>query len=200
MGAAETWLIDAGYVQVGKSLGLPTHVYMGMSDSKLLDAQCGLESMGGALMAALCGANMVSGAGMLDFESCQSFEKLVIDAEIIGLAKRTIAGVAVREQPIALDIMRQMGHRADYLAHPHTRKWYRQELYMPSAVIDRGSLDAWEAKGSKSTVERAQDRVDALLPTYRASPLPDEVRSELRKITERAARQFGMEHLPPLPQ
>jgi len=132
MGAAETWLIDAGYVQVGKSLGLPTHVYMGMSDAKLLDAQCGLESMGGALMAALCGANMVSGAGMLDFESCQSFEKLVIDAEIIGLVKRTIGGIAVREQPIALDIMRQMGHRADYLAHPHTRKWFRQELYIPS--------------------------------------------------------------------
>ncbi|MBP1703039.1 MAG: mttB [Chloroflexi bacterium] len=200
MGAAETWLIDAGYVQVGKSLGLPTHVYMGMSDAKVLDAQCGLESMGGALMAALCGANMVSGAGMLDFESCQSFEKLVIDAEIIGLVKRTIEGVAVREQPIALEIMRQMGHRADYLAHPHTRKWFRKELYIPSDVIDRGSLDAWEMKGSKSTVERAHDRVNALLLKYPPSPLSSELRDEIRQIATRAARQFGMEELPTLPE
>ncbi|MGB2911835.1 MAG: trimethylamine methyltransferase family protein, partial [Anaerolineales bacterium] len=100
MGAAGTWLIDAGYVQVGKSLNLPTHVYMGMSDAKIVDAQCGLESMGGTLMAALIGADMVSGAGMLDFESCQSFEKLVIDAEIIGLAKRIISGIEIREEPI----------------------------------------------------------------------------------------------------
>lgn len=200
MGAAETWLIDAGYVQVGKSLGLPTHVYMGMSDAKLLDAQCGLESMGGALMAALCGANMVSGAGMLDFESCQSLEKMVIDAEIIGLAKRTIGGVAVREQPIAVDIMRQMGHRGEYLANPHTRKWYRQELSMPSAVIDRGSLDAWEAKGSKSTVERAGERVDVLLKNPQPSPLPAETRNALREIATRAAQQFGMNQLPSLPE
>jgi len=172
---------------------------MGMSDAKMVDAQCGLESMGGAMVAALCGANMVSGAGMLDYESCQSYEKLVIDAEIIGLAKRTLAGVTVREQPIALDIMRQMGHRGEYLAHPHTRKWYRQELTMPSPVIDRGSLDAWEMNGSKSTVERAKERVDALLANSQPSPLPEETRREIRAIASRAARQFGMQDLPPLP-
>jgi trimethylamine--corrinoid protein Co-methyltransferase len=59
MGAPETWLIDAAYVQVGKRLNLPTHVYMGMSDAKIIDAQCGFESMGGAMMAALAGANMI---------------------------------------------------------------------------------------------------------------------------------------------
>ena len=153
MGAAETWLIDAGYVQVGKSLNLPTHVYMGMSDAKLVDAQCGLESMGGALSAALMGANMVSGAGMLDFETCLSFEKLVIDAEIIGLSKRMVTGIEPREDPIALTVMRQMGHRSDYLSLPHTRKWFRKELYIPSEVIDRGSYDAWQQKGAKSVVQ-----------------------------------------------
>lgn len=143
---------------------------------------------------------MVSGAGMLDFESCQSFEKLVIDAEIIGLVKRTIGGVSVREQPVALDIMRQMGHHADYLAHPHTRKWFRKELYIPSEVIDRGSLDAWEMKGSKSTVERAHERVESLLLKYPTSPLSSNLRDELRQIATRAARQFGMEELPALPE
>ncbi len=199
MGAAETWLIDAGYVQVGKQLNLPTHVYMGMSDSKLVDAQCGLESMGGALTAVLIGANMISGAGMLDFETCQSLEKLVIDAEIIGLCKRVIAGIEAREDPIALTVMRQMGHRGDYLSHPHTRKWYRKELYMPSEVIDRGSLDAWQQKGSKSSFERAGERAAALLDSYQPTSMADDLRAELKNITLRAAKSFGMQELPRLP-
>lgn len=196
MGAAETWLIDAGYVQIGKALNLPTHVYMGMSDAKILDAQCGLESMGGAVTAALIGANMISGAGMLDFETCLSFEKLVIDAEIIGLSKRLAAGIDIREDPIALTVMRQMGHRADYLSLPHTRKWFRKELYIPSEVIDRGSYDAWQQKGSKSIVERASERVGDLLKTYQGNDLDQATRLELEKITLNVSRKYGMEKLP----
>ena len=200
MGAAETWLIDAAYVETGKRLGLPTHAYMGMSDSKLVDAQCGLESMGGALMAALAGVNMVSGAGMMDFETCQSFEKLVIDAEIIGLSRRVVAGIQAREDPIALTIMRQMGHRGDYLTQAHTHKWFRKELSFPSEVIDRGSLDAWQKEGAKSTFERASDRVEKIVKTYEGSPLSSSLREELRAITLSAAKKFGMEELPPLPE
>lgn len=196
MGAAETWLIDAGYVQVGKALDLPTHVYMGMSDAKMVDSQCGLESMGGAMTAALIGANMISGAGMLDFETCLSYEKLVIDAEIIGLSKRMATGIEIREHPIALDVMRLMGHRSDYLALPHTRKWFRKELYLPSEVIDRGSYDAWQQKGSKSVTDRAAERVEKLLAGYQPNSLSPELRSELKSITLSAARRFGMDRLP----
>jgi len=198
MGAIGTWMIDCAYTQVGKVLDLPTHAYLGMSDAKVVDAQCGLESAGGTLMAALAGVNMVSGAGMMDFESCQSFEKLVVDAEIIGMAKRLIQGIEARDDPIALDLMRGLGHRADYLAQPHTLRWFSKELYIPSEVIDRGSLDAWKRKGARTTFERARDRVQQLLATYQPRPIPDELRSELRGIATRAARRFGLDQLPPL--
>ena len=200
MGAVGTWMIDCAYTQVGKALGMPTHAYLGMSDAKIVDAQCGLESSGGAIMAALAGVNMVSGAGMLDFESCQSYEKLVIDAEIIGMAKRLVAGIEARDEPIALTLMRKLGHRADYLSQVHTLKWFDKELYIPSAVIDRGSLDGWKKKGAKTTRERATDRVKKLLATYEPSPIADELRAELRDITTKAAQKFGMDELPPLPQ
>ena len=201
MGAVGTWMIDCAYTQVGKALSMPTHAYLGMSDAKIVDAQSGLESTGGALMAALAGVNMVSGAGMMDFESCQSYEKLVIDAEIIGMAKRLIAGVEVRDEPtIALDLMRKLGHRADYLAQPHTLKWFSKEQYIPSEVIDRGTLDGWKRKGAKTTWERARDRVGKLLTSYEPSPISDDLRDELRNITTAAARKFGMDALPPLPE
>jgi trimethylamine--corrinoid protein Co-methyltransferase len=198
MGAIGTWMINCAYIQVGKELGMPTHSYLGMSDAKIVDAQCGLESCS-AFMAALAGANMVSGAGMMDFESCQSYEKLVIDAEIIGMAKRLIAGIDGRQTPIALDIIQELGHKADYLRHPHTMRWYREELYIPSEVIDRDTLEVWEKKGSKSTWERAQDRVNSLLTQYQPSPISDEVKKELRDITTKAANKVGMKKLPDLP-
>jgi trimethylamine--corrinoid protein Co-methyltransferase len=199
MGAVGTWMIDCAYAQVGKAMDMPTHAYLGMTDAKIVDAQSGLESSGGTLLAALAGVNMVSGAGMMDFESCQSFEKLVIDAEIIGMAKRLIGGVEKRDDPIALTLMRKMGHRADYLSDPHTVRWFKEELYIPSAVIDRGAYDNWLDAGSKTAFERASERVEALLKTYQPSPLSDDLRGELRSIATKAAKQFGMDRLPPLP-
>ena len=189
--------MNCAYVQVGKELGMPTHSYLVMSDAKIVDAQCGLESSS-AFLAALAGANMVSGPGMMDYESCLSFEKLVIDAEIIGMAKRLIAGIDGRQTPIALDIIQELGHKADYLGHPHTLKWFREELYIPSEVIDRDTLEAWESKGSKSTWERAHDRVDSLLNDYQQPPMSEEVRKELHEITAGAAKAAGMAKLPAL--
>lgn len=198
MGAVGTWMIDCAYAQVGKSLGFPTHAYLGMTDAKVVDAQAGLEAAGGTLIAALAGINMVSGAGMMDFESCQSYEKLVIDAEIIGMAKRLIAGIDPREDPIALSLIRKLGHRADYLAEPHTLQWFQEEQYIPSSVIDRGSIVEWKEDGAKSTRQRAADRVDELLEGYNMEPLEEGLAGELRKITAAAAAEFGMEELPPL--
>ena len=197
MGAIGTWMINCAYVQIGKEFNLPTHSYLGMSDAKIVDAQCGLESSS-AFFAALAGANMVSGVGMMDFESCLSYEKLVVDAEIIGMAKRLIAGIDGRQTPIALEIMQELGHKGNFLSHPHTKKWFRKELYIPSEVIDRDTLEAWEKKGAKSTWDRAKDRVESLLAQYQPSPISDEVKKELLDITTKAANKAGMEKLPDL--
>lgn len=200
MGDANTWLIDCAYIEVGKSLRLPTHTYMGSSDAKILDVQSGFESAGGTILAALCGANMVSGAGMIDYLRCQSFEKLVLDAEVIAMAKRLVRGIEFHDQPVAVDLIRSMGHKAGYLASPHTQRWFRKELHIPSAVVDRSSFDGWQKKGSKSAVERASERIDNLLKNYKPSPLSVEVRQELKLITLRAARSNGMDELPSLPE
>lgn len=199
MGAVGTWMIDCAYTQVGKALGMPTHSYLGMTDAKVVDTQCGLESAGGAILAALAGVNMVSGAGMMAFENCQSLEKLVIDAEIIGMAKRLIQGIEVRDQPIAVDIMREVGHDAQFMGLDHTFKWFKEEDYIPSTVIDRQEPEAWEASGALTSLDRARSRVEELVAAYQPTPVPEDLRSELRAITTRAANNYGMDELPPLP-
>lgn len=198
MGAVETWMIDVAYVEVGKSLSMPTAAYLGLSDAKVVDVQCGLEAAGGVLMAALSGVDMVSSPGMLDFESCQSFEKLVIDCEIIDMGRRLAAGIEARESPIALTLMREMGHRGDYLSQLHTQQWFRKELHIPSSVIDRSSADEWLKSGAQTAFERARYRAQQLMDRYDRAPLPEDLHAELQKIVLAAARPYGLEELPPL--
>jgi trimethylamine---corrinoid protein Co-methyltransferase len=111
-----------------------------------------------------------------------------------------LAGVQARDEPLALELVRRSGHRADYLSRPHTLKWFQQEFYIPSEVIDRGPVDAWERAGARSSADRAADRVEKLLVTYQPSPLLAELKMELKEITISAARRAGMDHLPPLPE
>jgi len=196
MGAIETMMIDCAYAEVGKTLGLPTHAYLGMSDSKVVDTQSGLESGMGAILGALTGINMISGPGMLDFESCFSLEKLVIDAEIAGMVKRLVAGIAERETSLGLDIIRQVGHAGSFLSTRHTRRWFREELFIPSPVIDRDFRRNWEAKGSLDAAARAHQRVEEVIAAYEPKALPDEVICELEAITLRAAQAAGMDQLP----
>jgi trimethylamine--corrinoid protein Co-methyltransferase len=195
MGAVGTWMINCAYVQVGKKLGMPTHSYLGMTDAKIVDAQCGLESSS-VFFPALAGANMISGPGMMDFESCLSYEKMVIDAEILGMAKHMIKGIDGRQIPIALDVIQELGHGGNFLSHKHTKKWFREEFYIPSDVIDRDTMESWEKKGAKSSWDRAQDRVDELLTKYQPSPIAEDIKKELRDITTQVANQAGMDKLP----
>jgi len=196
MGAIETAMIDVAYAQVGKSLGLPTHTYLGASDAKVVDAQAGLESGITATIGALGGINMISGAGMLDFLACHSAEKLVIDAEGIGMAKRLLDGIAVRTETLATAMFEGIDFRGDFLKQKITRQLFPKEQYLPSKVIDRSSIRAWQEGGSLDTFARARARVDELLAAYERPPIEAGQERELRRMVEQLARRAGMERLP----
>jgi len=198
MGAIETAMLDICNAQVGKSLGLPTHGYLGASDAKIVDAQAGLESGMSALLAAQAGINMISGAGMLDFLACQSAEKLVVDAEAIAMVKRLLGGVQSRTEPLALDFYDGIDFRADFLKQKITRKLFAKEQYLTSPVIDRSSLKGWQDAGGKDTYHRAKERVALLLSNYQ-QPLPAiEFEEDLKEMMGDIARGIGLAELPPV--
>lgn len=198
MGAIETAMIDAAYAQVGKSLGLPTHTYLGASDAKIVDAQAGMESGISAIIGALAGINMISGAGMLDFLACQSAEKLVVDAEAIGMAKRLLTGLEVQTETLATALFEGINFKADFLKQKVTRELFSKEQYLPSTVIDRDSIRGWQAAGGLDTFARAKARTAQLLEEYRRPQMTAEQERELRSMVASLARTAGMEHLPPL--
>ena len=77
-----------------------------------------------------------------------------------------------------------------------TRRLFPGEQHLPSKVIDRGSVRAWQESGALDTFGRAKERVTALLSAYHRPKLPDEVERELLVIVRREAKQAGMEELP----
>ena len=196
LGAIETAMIDASYAQVGKSLGLPTHTYLGASDSKLVDAQAGLESGMSAMIGALAGINMISGAGMLDFLACQSVEKLVVDAEAIAMSKRLLAGMIVQTDTLATGLFEGINFKGDFLKQKATRQLFSKEQHIPSAVIDRDSVRAWQEQGAKATFERAKERAAQLVKEYTHPVMAEGCMNELRAMLESLARGAGMEQLP----
>jgi trimethylamine--corrinoid protein Co-methyltransferase len=198
MGAMETAMIDAAYAQVGQSLGLPTHAYLGASDAKIVDAQAGMQSGMTALVGALAGINMISGAGMLDFLVCQSAEKLVIDAEGIAMAQRLLEGFQVRTETLATELFTGINFKADFLYQEATRDLFRLEQYQHSPVIDRGSLQQWQSDGSLDTFARARAGVEKLVSNYQRPEIDPEKERELMDFVSSLARQAGMEQLPDL--
>ena len=196
MGAIETMMVDMAYAQVGKHLGLPTHAYMGLSDAKVVGWQAGAESGIGAVLAALAGVNMISGVGMLDFESCQSLEKLVLDDEACGMALRLVSGIRHDSADQAPELMREVVETGHFLGHPHTRANFRKELYIPGKVLDRATYGGWEASGAKDSFETASDHVQTILARGNPSPLPQDVASELDGLMAAEARRLGIDPLP----
>lgn len=191
MGAIETAMLDMGCAQVGKSLGLPTHGYLVASDSRQIDAQAGLESGSSALLGALSGINMISGAGMLDFLACHSIEKLVIDADAIAGAQRLLGGIEPRGEKLALDMFAQTGIHGDFLKLKETRTLFRKEQHIPSVVIDR-SGDA----NVPGILTRARQRADELVAGYHRPPISPEVETALVTVALRQAKASGLDSLP----
>lgn len=197
MGAMETMMLNAAYAQIGKHLGLPTHNYLGLSDAKIVDGQAGLETGMGALMAALAGANVISGPGMLNFESCQSLEKLVLDNEICGMALRLVRGIEARGDRLGGDLYGDIYDGAHFLTSKETLRWFREELDQAGSVIDRDTYDVWKSQGKKSAWDRACDEVERVMSSHTVEPLPDDSLKALMSIMKDDAQRMGID-LPPL--
>jgi len=178
MGAVETMMIDCAYNEIGKYLNLPTQAYISMSDAKQLDAQAGLESGMGATLAALAGINSISGPGMIDFESCQSLEKLVLDNEMCGMTFRLIDGITPRDDFPALPVFRELLREKHLLIAEHTLRHRHKEIFFPGPAIDRANRERWKQDGAMDLKARLQNEVKKLL------------------LMEKEARRHGQDHLP----
>jgi len=196
MGAVETMMLDCANAEIGKFLGLPTQGYIALSDAKQLDAQAGLETTMGATLAALSGINSVSGPGMLDFESCQSLEKLVVDHEACAMTARLTRGIEPRDDFPSLPLFEELLRDKHLLIARHTRRHLREEIIFPGPVIDRANHARWLEEGGLTLGQRARREVTRLIGAYQPSRLPDDRKAMLVERMTAEAKRHGMERLP----
>ncbi len=97
-------MMGVACTEIGKYLGFPTRSYIGCADAKCPDAQAGAETTIGTILSVLAGNNLIINAGMLNSESAQSLEKLVIDNEINKMARHLAKGIIPRRDRLAEEL------------------------------------------------------------------------------------------------
>ena len=162
-GSVETGLLNAAGAQMAQFYKLPFYATGGMTDSNTIDAQSGYESSITNLLCALAGANFIhDAAGLMEFALTMSYEKLVIDNEILGMIMRAVKGIEVNDETLAFDVMKKVGPGGHFVSSKHTRSHMRQEHYIPT-LSSREFRERWEEQGSKDTFVRAREQVKEIL-------------------------------------
>jgi len=179
-GAVEMGLLNSGAAQLGRFYELPVYTTAGMSDSKINDVQAGYESAMTSVMVALAGGNFIhDAAGFLEFCTTASYDKLVIDNDILGMAMRAVEGIRVNEKTLAFDLLKEAGPGGHFVSSRHTRRHMRSELYSPN-LSDRENRDRWTEAGSQDAWAKATQTVRTILDAPVTPVLSAEVRRQLR--------------------
>lgn len=162
-GPVEVGILSAAQAQMARFYNLPFYAVGGMSDSKIPDAQAGYESAMTILLNALGGANFVHDAiGLCDFALTMSYEKAVIDNEIVGMALRAVRGIEVNEETLAFEAIRKAGPGGNFMTDPGTVKHMRLEHYIPK-LANRDEQDKWLKSGAPNLRRKSSDFIREIL-------------------------------------
>ncbi len=185
-GSPEWRLNDLLMAEMARFYHLPVFGTGGATDSKLVDAQAGLEYANSLLVAALAGTNLIHDVGYLDSGLTGSLESIVLGAEQIRWVKRFIAGLTISDETLALDVVQAAGPGGDFLWRDHTLQHLRQDMWLPVAA-DHLNFDSWAQAGSRDYATRARERAKALIGSHRPAPLDGKLEDGLRDICGLAA-------------
>jgi len=179
-GAVEEGLINACAAQMAQFYGLPYYGTAGQSDSKIVDAQAGFEGAITNLLVGMAGGNFIHDAvGLLEFCMTASYEKYVMDNEILAEVMRVLKGVEVSDETLAIDVTAEVGPGGNFLMQPHTVRHMRQEHFIPK-IADRKQRETWEQNGKKDTFVRCHEEALWILENHRPQPVDEAVVKKIR--------------------
>ena len=184
-GAPEISMINAGFAAVLRYLKVPSFGFGGGTDSKISDAQLGLESAMSLLTAGLAGTNMIYGAGQMETGKVGSPYLLVMGSEIMGMTRRILRGVEMDEDRLCRGVIDDVQPGGHYLGSPHTRYYFKDEQFWPK-LMNRNRIDDWTAAGAKSLGQRTLELTQQLLSFAAPQALDADVAAALKDIVAKA--------------
>ncbi len=185
-GAIERAMINAGCAQLAQHFEIPLYSTGGTSDAKRVDIQAAYESAMSSLLVAMSGANYIHDiAGLMESDLTVSYEKLVVDNEILGMCQRVLRGIEVSDETLGLEMILEKGPAKDYMLEPHTIAHMRDEFYVPE-VTNR-------EKRKPDTMTDTMQAVKARVLEIRNGKAPRIVSDDLRKKLSAAFENLNTE-------
>jgi trimethylamine--corrinoid protein Co-methyltransferase len=175
----EALLLRAAQAQMARHWGLPAGLGWGGTKAKQPEAQSAYENTLGMVLELSAGADFLFGAGLLDSVQYLSLEELVIADEVFGMVTRLLRGVTVDRETLAVDLIKKLGFRGDYLFDDHTRAHVR-ELWR-SRLGETGTYESWRSAGSPRLEDKARAVADGILASS-APEFPAELGREFDDI------------------
>ncbi len=147
--------------------------------SNCVDAQAAWES-GMSLWSAVMGhGNMIKhSGGWLEGGLCASFEKLIVDMEMVQMMSEILRPIEVNEAELALEAIKDVGAGGHFFGTQHTIDRYKDAFYSP-IVSDWSNFETWEEGGGKQTVDRANVLFKQILESYEEPDLDPAIREQL---------------------
>ncbi len=181
----ESWkcLLAAG--QLARRLGVPYRGGGASTTAKLPDAHAGMEAALYLNYSVLSGVNfLIHATGALELGLCISYEKYVLDCEMLGALGRMIEGIDVSEEALASEAFEEVGPGGNFLATPHTMARYR-DAFFDSDLFDSRSFEQWRDDGGLDAARRANAALEAMLGDYEAPPIDPAIDEALLDFTAR---------------
>ena len=158
-----------------------------------VDAQAAYESVFSLWATVMGGAHMVlHGAGWMEGGLQACFEKMVIDADMIGMVGKFLAPLATDTDSLAVEAIAEVGPGGHFFGTAHTLARYRDAFFKPM-VSDWRNYESWAEAGSPTALDHAERLVGELLDAYEPPALADDVRAELDDFTDRRIAEGGVD-------
>lgn len=178
---------QAIHVMAGLARRLNTPFRSGgqFTSSKLPDAQAAYESASTLLPTVNAGVNFVlHAAGWLEGGLSVGYEKLIMDADQLGMMEVYGRGIDMTENGQAMDAFRTNPHGQHYLGNEHTLANFERAFYR-SSISDNNSFEQWDEEGGLSAAQRANAQWKRMLTEYEAPPLDSAIDEELLEFIGR---------------
>jgi trimethylamine--corrinoid protein Co-methyltransferase len=182
--------------QIARSFNLPWRSGGGLTSSQTPDAQAAYEALMTMMPTFLAGANFVMhAAGWLEGGLVSSYEKYIVDIEILRMLKHEFKPLEVNEETLAFGAHEEVGSGGHFLGAAHTLEHFRTCFYRP-LLSSTENFDRWTKKGGADTAERAGRIADETIEAYEQPPIDEAIRDELRDYVARRRIELGDEPIP----
>ena len=177
--------------QIARHFGLPFRSGGGLTSSQTADAQSAYEALMTMLPTFLAGANFVMhSAGWLEGGLVSSYEKFIVDVEILRMLKHEFTPLEIDEASLAFDAHQEVGQGGHFLGAMHTLERFRDCFYRP-LLSSTDNFDRWSRGGGLDANARASQIWRETLENYEQPPLDDAVREELEEYVTRRRAELG---------